>query len=73
MWRGINPLSDIAKLLAESPLSAIDNTRIGPLVTSRSASKACGCFCGNDVLQCLTLNNSVKTHNKLITKFVVVH
>ena len=62
-------LSDVAKLLAESPLSAIDNIRTGPSVMS---PKACGCFCGSDILQCLTLNNSVKTHN-LIIKFVVVH
>ena len=27
-------LSDVVKLLAESPLSAIDNTHTGPLVTS---------------------------------------
>ena len=65
-------LSDVAKLLAESPLSAIDNMRTGPLVTLQNGSKDCGFFSASDVLQCLMLNNSVKRHN-LIIKFVVVH
>ena len=55
-------LSDVAKLLAESPLYAIDNTHTGPSVMSQKGSKACGYFCGSDILQCLTFSNSVKTH-----------
>ena len=37
-------LSDVVKLLAESPLSAIDNTRTGPLVTSTRAVCLIACM-----------------------------
>ena len=47
-------LSDVAKLLAQFPLSAIDNMCTGPSVTSRNGLKACGCFRGSDILQSLT-------------------
>ena len=65
-------LSDVAKLLAEFPLSTIDNTHTGPSVTSRKGSKTCGYFFGSDVLSCLTTNNSKTTHNWII-KIVVMH
>ena len=62
-------LSDVAILLAESPISTIDNTRTGPSVTSRKGSKTSCYFFGSDVLSCLANNNS-KTWNM---KIVVMH
>ena len=51
---------------------AIDNTHNRAFHDVTPRPRTCGCYCGSDVLQCLTNDNSKTTYN-WITKIVAIH